>query len=319
VAETTLAAYPLPRERNLILGSLLILAAAAWGLLIWQAAVADEEMSLTMGMSAPLWIALWIVMMVAIMFPTAAPMIMMFARIHAKRAERGQTFVPTWIFAGSYLLLWSVAGIVAYGAAVAGDKLADQSMWVMDNAARIGGGVLIAAGLYQLSPFKNVCLNNCRSPMSFILNSWRNGYGGSFRMGLEHGAYCLGCCWLLFLILFPLGMMSIAVLALITLLIFAEKSTAFGRQIAVLAAVALIVYGTVVIFVPDALPTMMDESTGMEMGGTEGGMDTNGMWIGALLRRLGRFQSTGTASGRQSSIRQCDPSGVERAPLQSRR
>ena len=277
MAETTLSAYPLPRERNLILGSLLILAAAAWGLLIWQAAMTDEEMSLTMGMGAPLWIALWIAMMIAIMFPTAAPMIMMFARIHAKRAERGQTFVPTWIFASSYLLLWSAAGIVAYGAAVMGDELADQSMWVMDNAAQIGGGLLIAAGLYQLSPLKSVCLNKCRSPMSFILNSWRDGYGGSFRMGLEHGAYCLGCCWLLFVILFPLGTMNIAVLALITLLIFAEKSTAFGRQIAVLAAAALIIYGTIVVFVPDALPTMMNDSTSAEMGRMDGGIDAKGM------------------------------------------
>jgi len=268
MAETTISSYPLPRERNLILGSLLVLAVAAWGLLIWQAAMMDGEMSLTMGMSAPLWIALWIAMMVAIMFPTAAPMIMMFARIHTKRAERGQTFVPTWVFAGSYLIVWALAGVLAYGAA-AGDELADQSMWIMDNAARIGGVLLIAAGVYQLSPLKYVCLNKCRSPFSFILNSWRDGYGGSFRMGLEHGVYCLGCCWLLFAILFPLGMMNIAVLALITLLIFAEKSTPFGRHVAALAAVALIAYGILVVFVPDALPMMMDDSASMDAGGME--------------------------------------------------
>lgn len=264
MAETaTASSYPLPRERNLILGSLLLLATAAWALLIWQAAVRDDDLSLTMGMGAPLWIALWVAMMVAIMFPTAAPMIFLFARIHAKRAERGQTFVPTWVFAASYLIVWALAGALAYGAAVAGDELADQSMRVMDNAARIGGGLLIAAGVYQLSPLKYVCLNKCRSPMSFILHSWRDGYGGSFRMGLEHGVYCLGCCWLLFAILFPLGMMNIAVLALIALLIFAEKSTPFGRQIAALAAVALIVYGTFVIFVPDALPMMMNDPASM--------------------------------------------------------
>lgn len=278
MAETAItSSYPLPRERNLILGSLLVLAAAAWGLLIWQAAVMDEEMSLTMGVSAPLWVALWIAMMVAIMFPTAAPMIMMFARVHAKRQERGQTFVPTWIFASSYLIVWAVAGAVAYTVAVGGDALADESMWVMDNAPRIGGGLLIAAGVYQLSPLKYVCLNKCRSPISFILNSWRDGYGGSFRMGLEHGVYCLGCCWLLFLILFPLGMMNIGVLALITLLIFAEKSTPIGRQVAMLAAVALIVYGAVVVFVPDALPMMMDDSSAAEMSGTEDGMGTEEM------------------------------------------
>lgn len=238
---------------------------------MWQAAVMDEEMSLTMGMSAPLWIALWIAMMVAIMFPTAAPMIMMFARVHAKRKERDQTFVPTWIFASSYLLVWGMAGVMAYAIAVAGDALADESMWVMDNAPRIGGGLLIAAGVYQLSPLKYVCLNKCRSPISFILHSWRDGVAGSFRMGIEHGVYCLGCCWLLFLILFPLGMMNIAVLALITLLIFAEKSTPIGRQVALLAAVALIVYGAVVVLVPDALPMMMDDSQAMEMGGMDSG------------------------------------------------
>ncbi len=264
MAETAISSsYPLPRERNLILGSLLALAAAAWALLIWQAIVMDDEMSLTMGMSAPLWIALWVAMMVAIMFPTAAPMIMMFARVHAKRAERGQSFVPTWVFASSYLLLWAVVGVVAYGAAVAGDELADQSTWIMDNAARIGGGVLIAAGIYQLTPLKYVCLNKCRTPMAFILNSWRDGYVGSFRMGLEHGAYCLGCCWLLFVILFPLGIMNVAVLALITLLIFAEKSTPIGRQAAMLAAVALVAYGVLVIFVPDLLPTVMDNPSTM--------------------------------------------------------
>jgi len=162
-------------------------------------------------------------------------------------------------------VVWALAGVIAYGAAVAGDALADQSMWVMDNAPRIGGGLLIAAGVYQLSPLKYICLNKCRSPMSFILNSWRDGYGGSFRMGIEHGVYCLGCCWLLFAILFPLGMMNIAVLALITLLIFAEKSTPFGRRVAALAAIGLIAYGALVIFVPDALPMMMDEGTADSM------------------------------------------------------
>jgi len=154
-------------------------------------------------------------------------------------------------------------GVVAYGAAVAGDELADQSTWIMDNAARIGGGVLIAAGIYQLTPLKYVCLNKCRTPMAFILNSWRDGYVGSFRMGLEHGAYCLGCCWLLFVILFPLGIMNVAVLALITLLIFAGKSTPIGRQTAMLAAVALVAYGVLVIFVPDLLPTVMDNPSTM--------------------------------------------------------
>ncbi|MDO8617198.1 MAG: DUF2182 domain-containing protein [Dehalococcoidia bacterium] len=263
---TTASSYPLPRERNLILGSLLVLAAIAWGLLVWQSVVMDDEMSLTMGMGAPVFIAIWVAMMVAIMFPTAAPMILMFARVHNQRKERGQTFVPSWVFVSSYLLVWSVTGLAAYGAAVLGDDLAGESAWVMDNAARIGGGVLIAAGLYQLSPLKRLCLSKCRSPMSFILSSWRDGYGGSFRMGLEHGVYCLGCCWMLFAILFPLGMMNVAALALITLLIFAEKSTPIGRQAARGAALGLVVYGVLVIAFPDLLPTVMSDGG---MSGTD--------------------------------------------------
>jgi len=256
-----------PPDRALIFGSLIALAAAAWGLLIWQSAVMDDEMTLTMGLGAPLFLALWVAMMVAIMYPTAAPMIMAFARIHNDRRARGQAFVPTWVFGGSYLALWSATGVLAYGVALAGDELADRSAWISDNAPRLGGGLLIAAGLYQLTPLKDVCLSKCRTPMSFLMNSWRSGLDGAVRMGLEHGAYCLGCCWLLFLILFPLGMMNIAVLALVTILIFAEKVLPLGRQIARTAGVGLLAYGAVVIFVPDALPMTMDGSQMEQMDG----------------------------------------------------
>jgi predicted metal-binding membrane protein len=252
------ASYPLTRERNLILGVLLVLAAVAWAVLVWQSRMMDEEsMGLRTGMSAPLFIALWAVMMVAIMFPTAAPIILTFAKVQTTRQERGQAFVPVWLFIGSYIALWSATGLFAYAIATLGDKAADNSMWLMDNAARIGGAVLIVAGLYQLSPLKTACLSKCRTPMSFILGSWRDGRGGAIRMGLEHGAYCLGCCWLLFVILFPLGMMNVAAMALITVLIFAEKSLAIGAKVARFAAVGFVLYGIVVIITPSALPTMI--------------------------------------------------------------
>ena len=255
---------PLVRERNLVLASLLVLAAAAWALLAWQSRSDDGDMAmgLTMGMAAPLFMAMWVAMMVAMMFPTAAPMILTFARVHASKRERGQPFVPTWVFVSSYLVVWTAFGVVAYGVAVGAERLADQSMWLMEHAARFGGGVLVLAGLYQLSPLKRACLTKCRTPLDFILTSWRDGYGGSFRMGLEHGFYCLGCCWLLFVILFPLGVMNVAAMAVITLLIYAEKSLPLGRQAGVLAAVALVAYGMLVIFVPDALPTVMGDGSG---------------------------------------------------------
>lgn len=249
--------YPMARERNLILGSLLVLAAASWALLAWQRAVTDNEMWLTMGMEAPLFMATWVVMMVAMMFPTAAPMIFTFARVHGEKRRRGQPFVPSFVFVSSYLAVWVVFGVLAYGAAVGAERLAEQSMWLMDNAVRIAGGVLILAGLYQLSPLKRACLTKCRTPMSFILGSWRDGYAGSFRMGLEHGVYCLGCCWLLMVLLFPLGVMNVAAMALVTLAMFAEQSTPFGRGVAGVVALGLAVYGMVVLIVPRVLPTMM--------------------------------------------------------------
>ena len=254
----TTASYPLARERNLILASLLILAAAGWALLAWQAMADDGEMAmgLTMGMAAPLFIAMWAVMMVAMMFPASAPMILTFAKVHAGRRESGQAFVPTWVFASAYLLVWTLTGAFAYGAAIGAEQMADAWAWLGNNAARIGGGVLILAGLYQLSPLKRSCLTKCQTPLYFILTSWRDGYAGSFRMGIEHGIYCLGCCVFLFVILFPLGVMNLGAMVAITILVFSEKSLPIGNEIANLAAAALVAYGALVIFVPAALPTM---------------------------------------------------------------
>ncbi len=250
--------YPLPRERYLILGSLLVLAAISWALLIWQSAnMNNQTMGLTMEMSAALFIVLWVVMMIAMMFPTAAPMILMFTAVYAGKRRQEQPFVPTWVFISAYLLIWTLFGVLAYPLALGSEKLAEQSMWLMQNASRLGGVILVIAGLYQLSPLKRVCLSKCRTPLQFILGSWHGGYGGAFRMGLEHGAYCLGCCWLLFVILFPLGIMNIAVMALLTVLIYAEKSFPIGRQISQAAGVALILYGVLVTFIPNALPSMM--------------------------------------------------------------
>src|SRR2546421_10079097 len=189
---TTANSSPFPRERKLILGLLLILAAASWALLIWQSAAMNSQamgMGLTMGMSAVLFIVIWVVMMIAMMFPTAAPMILMFTRVYASKGRQNQVFVPTWVFVSAYLLVWTLFGLVAYPLAVGAERLAGQSMWLMNNAPRMSGALLVVAGLYQLSPLKHICLSKCRTPLQFILGSWRDGYGGAFRMGFLHGAY----------------------------------------------------------------------------------------------------------------------------------
>jgi predicted metal-binding membrane protein len=258
---------PLPRERAIILGALIVLAALAWALVLWQSlamsapASMNDAMSapagLTMGMSAALFLAIWIAMMVAMMFPSAAPMVLMFNAIASGKRQRGQAYAPTWIFVAGYLLIWTLAGVAAYLAALGLDALTARSMFLMENAGRIGGALLIVAGVYQLTPLKNACLTKCRTPTQFIMTSWRDGSGGALRMGIEHGVYCFGCCWLLFAILFPLGMMNIAVLALLTALIFAEKVFPAGYRISAIAGVALIVYGALVIVSPTLLPSAM--------------------------------------------------------------
>ena len=173
--------------------------------------------------------------------------------------------MPTWLFVGAYLLVWSLAGVVAFAVAAWSQMLGESVPWLAENGARFGGSLLILAGLYQLSPFKNVCLSTCRSPMAFLMSSWREGQVGAIRMGVQHAAYCLGCCWLLFLILLPLGMMNVAAMAVITLLIFAEKSLPIGKRAARTAAAVLVVYGALVIWIPELLPTYM--STVGQAGG----------------------------------------------------
>ena len=148
-------------------------------------------------------------------------------------------------------------GVLAYAAAMGAERLASQSTSLMANVGCLGAVALIVVGLYQFSPLKHHCLEKCRSPLAFIMASWRDGYGGAFRMGLEHGVYCLGCCWLLFVILFPLGMLNVAAMATITLLIFAEKSLPHGHRTAQLGAVVLIAYGLLAAFMPELLPTIM--------------------------------------------------------------
>lgn len=245
----------LQRERTLTLALLLLLAAASWGILIWQSATMNEMgMGLTMGMGVPLFMTIWVVMMIAMMFPTAAPMILAYARVQRNRQSGERTLVPTWVFTGAYLLIWTLFGALAYVGALAASGLAEQIPWLMMNAARIGGGILVLAGLYQLTPLKRVCLVKCRMPLEFIRAIWQEGSFGAFRMGLEHGLACLGSSWLLFVLLFPLGLMNLAAMALLTALILAEKCFPIGVRIVQVAALVLIFYGVLVIVMPTQLP-----------------------------------------------------------------
>lgn len=247
-------------QRNIVLALLIAAAAAAWTLLVRQQVGMDEGMRMdmyspTMGMTAALFLAVWTIMMVAMMFPAAAPMILTFHQVQSGKRSRGLAFVSTWVFVAGYMLVWTATGALAFVGAAGAEMLAGSMGLSAATAARIGGALLMVAGAYQLSPLKDLCLAKCRSPIGFILTSWRDGRWGAVRMGLRHGFFCLGCCWLLFLALFPLGIMNIAAMAVVTLLVFAEKTFPYGERIAKVSGVALLLYGAAVLAFPQALPT----------------------------------------------------------------
>ncbi len=245
----------LRRERTFILTLLLGLAAVSWAILMWQSRTAQGMSGgLTMGMGAALFLAIWVVMMVAMMLPSAALAILSVARVQRDTGTLRSALASTWVFVGAYLLIWTLFGGLIYLGALAASELARQVPWIRLNAIRIGGGILALAGIYQLTSLKHVCLAKCRVPQDFTLHSWDKWFSDSFRLGLKYGIYCLGGYWLLFVLLFPLGIMNIAAMVLLTVLIFAEKCFPPGERIAHFVALALILYGILVIVVPAALP-----------------------------------------------------------------
>ena len=154
---------------------------------------------------------MWAVMMTAMMVPTATPMILTFAAVNRRRRANRQPFVSTGVFLAGYVAVWTAFSVLAtlgnWGLHQA--SLLSSMMGETTNSY-LGGSLLLAAGAFQWSPLKFACLNHCRSPMGFVMTSWREGKAGAIRMGLEHGAYCLGCCWVLMALLFVLGIMNLA-------------------------------------------------------------------------------------------------------------
>lgn len=167
----------------------------------------------------------WGVMMAAMMFPAAAPMLLMYRSMALGKRARGGAFVPTWVFAAGYLLVWVGVGVVTWALVQVGSEVAgrlvesDRERW----APVALGAVLIGAGLYQFTSLKSICLRHCQSPVGFVMTHWRDGYRGALHMGLVHGLFCLGCCWALFAVLVAAGVMSLAWMLLLTLVVFVEK------------------------------------------------------------------------------------------------
>lgn len=222
----------------------------------------DRSMSqpagLEPGARLVLYLGMWISMMAAMMLPAATPMILMFGTVYRTKRERGGAFVPTWVFVAGYLAVWAGFGAAAWGLGELGTGLAGANPLLRELGPRLAALAMLAAGAYQLTPLKERCLSHCRSPLSFVMQHWRPGISGALRMGAEHGVYCVGCCWVLFLLLVIVGLSSLPWMGLITLIVLAEKLLPHGRAVTLAVAVLLVGLGLLALARPDVLvvPTM---------------------------------------------------------------
>lgn len=186
---------------------------------------------------------MWTVMMVAMMVPSAAPMILAFLSVNQRRQAADRPFVPVTIFLLGYLAVWTAFSAVATLAEWGLHQAAMLSTTMTATNRVLNGGLLIAAGVFQWTPLKRACLKGCRSPLSFLMSEWREGAAGAFIMGLRHGADCVGCCWFLMALLFVAGVMNLFWVAMIALFVMAEKILPKGELVAGVAGIALVIAG----------------------------------------------------------------------------
>ena len=220
---------------------------AGWAFLFWAVVDMSNPLAqLMMPMSAH-WssanvvavFAMWSLMMVAMMLPSAAPMLLTVATLNRRKGDAS----PTWAFAAGYLALW--VGFSAATTAVQwGLQDADMISPMMVSTSQVMSALLLlAAGVFQFTPLKRRCLRHCRTPMGFLVTDWRDGLSGAWTMGLRHGVYCLGCCWALMCLLFVIGVMNLAWVGALTLAVLAEKALPGGERIGSLLGIALIAVG----------------------------------------------------------------------------
>jgi predicted metal-binding membrane protein len=249
-------------DRAIVVALLIVVILVSWAYLLFGVEMPGAEMmpmpgmpDMMMPMGPPEWTAsyvalmlvMWIVMMTAMMLTSAAPMLLFYDRIARQRAAGSTAIGPTSLFALGYLVVWLAFSVVAVGLQFAFDRASLLSPMMETTSAALAGVILVAAGVYQWTPLKQACLRNCRSPLDFVMTRWQGGPSGAFRMGLVHGTYCLGCCWVLMLLLFVGGVMNFAWIAAIALFVLVEKLAPAGHWIGKAAGLALAAWGAAVL------------------------------------------------------------------------
>ncbi|MFW6174965.1 MAG: DUF2182 domain-containing protein, partial [Chloroflexota bacterium] len=243
------------RDRVIIITGLAVVAGLSWVYMFYLAS--NMSMPADAGMTSPkmggwtpadfgLMFLMWAVMMVAMMIPSAMPMILLFASVNRKRKEWQGPYVPTAVFVSGYLLVWTAFSLAASVAQWGFQAASLLSPMMATTSVLVGGGILVVAGLYQWSSLKQACLKECRTPLSFLMTEWREGHGGAVKMGVRHGVFCVGCCWALMAILFAVGVMNLLWLGVITAFVLVEKAfpgRSAGLWISRISGVALVAWG----------------------------------------------------------------------------
>jgi len=240
------------KDRLIVLAAVAALTAVAWAYMVHEAhgmatgaccnMIAPDANRWDTSTLPPLFF-MWTGMMIAMMVPSAAPMVLTFAMVNRKRREQERPFVPTGIFLAGYLFVW--AGFSLFAALIQWFLHAEMllSPMMAGNSPVFGGALLVAAGIFQFTPLKNMGLTHCRSPLEFLMTGWREGKTGALIMGLKHGAYCTGCCWILMLLLFVAGVMNLFWIAAITIFVVLEKMISKSLWPGKIAGAVLITWG----------------------------------------------------------------------------
>jgi predicted metal-binding membrane protein len=247
-----------------LLGLLLALALVAWLITGDRMEGMDAGPGTDLG-TLGFYVGSWVVMMAAMMFPSVAPAVRSYSRVHRRR-EGGEgpvrTGTATAFFVAGYLVTWTAVGLAAFGLFEAIQGL-DIGWLAWDRGGKyVAGGVILVAAAYELTPAKDACLRECRRPVDFLMEHWSDGVGGALRLGMEHGAWCVGCCWGLMAVLFALGVMSVGWMVFVGVLIAVEKLAPWHRGPRLAIAALLVVIGIAVAAAPDSVPGLTVPDSG---------------------------------------------------------
>ena len=243
----------LKRDRLIVIAGLVMVVLVAWIYMI-MLAFDMQNMNMSMEMSMPqmqtwnsadflLTFVMWSVMMVAMMIPSAAPMILTFSAINRRKNEEKNPVLLTSLFLLGYLVIWTVFSAGATAVQWGLHSLALLSPMMMSSSPILGGILLLGAGIFQFTPYKQACLGHCRTPMGFLMTEWRLGKKGAFLMGIRHGNFCVGCCWLIMALLFVAGVMNLLWVATIAGFVLLEKVIPSGEWVSKIAGIVMIVWG----------------------------------------------------------------------------